>query len=803
LPNINPNSGSGVTSFFKELIEAHEVGSRARVLAKFAAELIPDSAAGVYTLASEADESYWVPRAIVGDASIHEQAIPSDTGLLGVLFDDASEAITKSAPQLRREDYAHIDARRTVRSIYYIPLIGGEDLVGAVEILCFGDAASPDAIETLVDVSEAAAASLSSAQQYETERNDTLTSITRLTQLYDLEKVFSSTLEMQELLPLVTTKFQEILNCEAVNIWLLHPDESLELMHQAGNDPTAVKGQVIQPGEGIVGALSNDGESVCIADESDPRLVARNGDAGDDRVRTLIAVAVMDRESLVGCVEAINKIEGDAFDDDDLFILTSLAGTASNALHNASLLMAERKVEILETLNTVSHEITSTLSLERMLQTIVNAPQAVIPYERAAIALDYRGRFKLSAVTGSARVNVDSPDIAPLNDLLQWVSLSDEVMHVRQRGDEIDSDREETAAKFKNYFAQSGMRGFYAMPLIDDTGRVGVLALESSDPDFLGPAHVEILQVLSSQATVALRNAQMYKEVPFISVLEPVLARKRRFMAMEKKRRTLIVAACVLVLIFLVAFPFPLRVDGDAVVTPLHRVQIQPEAAGVVYRVLVHEGDQVHAGDVLAEMENWNSRYGLAEAQAKHESALMQMNHALAVNDGSAAGAQQVQAAYWQAELARAQEVLDKSKLRSPIDGVVATPRIDSFAGRKLALGDSFAEVVDTSRVIVDVAIDDDDAGLLRAGQYASVKLNSYPTRTFRGQVLLVSQKAESVKEAPVFYARVAIANAGGELRSGMEGRGKVKIGTYPAGYVLLRRPGIWFVSKIWDWTGW
>jgi RND family efflux transporter MFP subunit len=784
------------------LIEQQEVASRARILARFAAELTPDSAASVYTLASEGDENFWVPRAIIGDLTIHEQAIPSATGLLGVLFDEV-EPVTKSAPELQREDYAHIDARRTVRSVNYIPLIQNEEMVGALELVCFGDEATPDALDTLIEISEPAAAALASAQQYETERHDTLSSITRLTQLYDLEKVFSSTLEMQELLPLVTTKFQEILNCEAVNIWLLHPDESLELMHQAGQDPTAFKGQIVQAGQGIIGKLSNDGESVCISGENDPRLVERNREAGADGVRTLIAVAVMDRESLVGCVEAINKIEGEAFDDDDLFVLTSLAGTASNALHNASLLMAERKVEILETLNTVSHEITSTLSLERMLQTIVNAPQAVIPYERAAIALDHRGRFKLSAVTGTTQVNVDRPDIAPLNDLLQWVSLSEEALHVRQRGDEVDADREETSAKFKNYFAQSGMRGFYAMPLIDDTGRVGVLALESSDPDFLGPAHIEILQVLASQTTVALRNAQMYKEVPFISVLEPMLARKRRFMAMEKKRRMLIIAACIAVLIFLVAFPFPLRVDGDAVVTPLHRVQIQPEAAGVVYRVLVHEGDQVRAGDVLAEMENWNSRSSLAEAQAKHESALMQMNHALAANDGSAAGAQQVQAAYWQAELDRAQQVLDKSKLRSPIDGVVATPRVDSFAGRKIALGDSFAEVVDTSRVIVDVAIDDDDAGLLRVGQNASVKLNSYPTRTFHGQVLLVSQKAESVHEAPVFYSRVAITNADGALRAGMEGRGKVKIGTYPAGYVLLRRPSVWFMSKIWDWMGW
>jgi RND family efflux transporter MFP subunit len=802
LPNLRQNSASAIATLFAELIEKQEVVARARVFASFVVELIPESAVSVYTLGSDGTDTYWVPRATVGDAAVHEQTILADAGILGELLSGA-EPVRKSRLELKREDYPHVDARRTVRSLDYVRLSHGDDLVGALEVLCFEDEPTAAMLEVLVSISGAVGASLVAAEVYETERQNTLSSITRLTQLYDLEKVFSSTLEMEQLLPLVTTKFQEILGCEAVNIWLLHPDESLELMHQAGNDPTAFKGQVVKPDEGIIGVLSNTGESVCIGDEQDPRLVERNRQDGEDRVRTLIAVAVMDRESLVGCVEAVNKEDGAAFNDDDLFVLSSLADTASNALHNASLLMAERKVEILETLNHVSHEITSTLNLERMLQTIVNAPQAVIPYERAAIALDHHGRFKLSAVTGVSQVHMDAPDIAPLNDLLQWASLSEEIIHVRQHGDQIDSDREETVAKFRKYFEQSGMRGFYAMPLRDDTGRVGMLALESNDPDFLGPAHIEILQLLSSQATVALRNAQMYKEVPFISMLEPVLVRKRRFMAMEKRRRALIVGVSIAAVVFLVAFPFPLRVDGDAVVTPLHRVQIQPETAGVVYKVLVHEGDRVQAGDVIAEMENWDSRYGLAEAQAKHESALMQMNHALAVNDGSAAGAQQVQADYWQAELSRAQQVLDKSKLRSPIDGVVSTPHVDSFTGRKLALGDSFAEVVDTSRVIVDVAIEDEDAGLLRDGQNASVKLNSYPARTFRGQVVMVSQQAENLRESPVFYSRVAIANPDGAIRAGMEGRGKVKVGTYPAGYVLLRHPYIWIVSKLWSWLGW
>ena len=238
------------------------------------------------------------------------------------------------------------------------------------------------------------------------------------------------------------------------------------------------------------------------------------------------------------------------------------------------------------------------------------------------------------------------------------------------------------------------MRGFYARPLNDDTGRVGMLAMEAHDPDFLSPAHLEIVEVLAGQATVALRNAQMYKEVPFISVLEPVLVKKRKFMAMQKQKRTAILVAGALGLLFLVACPLPLRVDGDAVVAPVRRALVEPEVEGVIGKVFVREGQHVEAGQVLAEMEAWNFRSAMAAAQSKYETAMLEMNKALAANDGTQAGVERVQADYWKAELERAKQLVERTELRSPIEGVVATPRVEDFAGRKLEQGDSFAEVV-------------------------------------------------------------------------------------------------------------
>jgi RND family efflux transporter MFP subunit len=790
-----------IVAFASRLLEVHETGARARVTAQAVLEWLPGTTVTVYILEEDVEKRYWSARSTVGEEAQPDQVVPADAGTLGVIFRDRKTTVFDGT-NLKREAYAHLNVRRTVKYLACVALVNDETLIGAIEILGFERGLDRLVLQSLGPLADLAARALVSSQAYEEERHSSMTSITRLTQFYDIEKVFSSTLEMDELLTIIGGKMREMLECQAVNMWMVQGDGSLLLMHQAGWDPTTRQGMTQQGGQGIAGDVSDNGEPVLITDPHDERLTRRNLNTDEGRVESIVVAPLLDKESLVGVVEVVNRLDATPFDEDDLFILSSLNETASIALHNASLLMAERKVEILEMLVTVSHEITSTLNLERVLQTIVNAPQAVIPYERAAVALEHGGKYKLSAVTGVTQVDADAPDIAPLNDILRWALLSEEVVHVRQHGAEIDAVRQETRAKFQSYFETSGMRGFYAIQLTDDTGRVGILGLESADPDFLSPAHLEILQVLAGQATVALRNAQMYKEVPFISVLEPLLGKKRKFMAMGKRRRTLIVTAAVVLLIFLAGFPLPLRVDGDAVVSPLHSAQIQPEVEGVVSKVYVREGDHVTNDQVIAELADWDARTALAQAEAKYQTALLQMNRSLAGNDGSEAGVQRIQADLWKSEVARDQALLDKTRLRSPIDGLVATPHVENMVGRRLQYGDSFAEVVDTSRAIADVAVDDTDSGLLRAGSHASIKLNSFPTQIFRGDVMVVSPKGILQGDSHVFFARVVIPNLDGAIREGMEGRGKVRVGWYPAGYVLFRKPLLWIYSRAWSWFG-
>ena len=462
-----------ITELSARLLETQEVGPRARIIAQTVAEGIPGIAVNVYATSAEPGGEVWIWLASSGDVAVAESTIPLQAGTLGSLARDL-KPVQFEGSTLIREEFAHLNVRRTLLSLSYLPLIQEEVLTGAIEVLSFSGKLNELYLDALRGVAEVASSALYGAQSYEDERDNTLTSITRLTQLYDIEKVFSSTLEMNELLPIIGTKIREMLECEAVNVWLLEPDESLRLMHQSGTDATVQAGALQRPGEGVPGDVSDNGEPVLIQHPHDKRLMRRNEQTSHGGVRSLIVSPFMDRESLVGVVEAVNPVNGEPFDDDCLFTLSRLAESASIALHNASLLAAERKVEILEALVTVSQEITSTLDLDRVLQAVVNGPAAVIPYERAAIALEQRGRIQLRAISGISDFDPDDPQMTLLSQTLQWASLLRESALISQHGEELSADREETRAKFRHYFSQTGSRAFHAVPLADEEGRVGI-----------------------------------------------------------------------------------------------------------------------------------------------------------------------------------------------------------------------------------------------------------------------------------------------------------------------------------------
>jgi multidrug efflux pump subunit AcrA (membrane-fusion protein) len=111
--------------------------------------------------------------------------------------------------------------------------------------------------------------------------------------------------------------------------------------------------------------------------------------------------------------------------------------------------------------------------------------------------------------------------------------------------------------------------------------------------------------------------------------------------------------------------------------------------------------------------------------------------------------------------------------------------------------------VLDLTSARVNIAVSQEDAKLVQAGQSAAIKLDSFPAQTLRGHVFSVSPEAQLAGASRVFYAHVLLPNQSAELRTGMDGRAKISAGLRPAGFVLLRGPALWLWKTLWDWIGW
>jgi RND family efflux transporter MFP subunit len=258
--------------------------------------------------------------------------------------------------------------------------------------------------------------------------------------------------------------------------------------------------------------------------------------------------------------------------------------------------------------------------------------------------------------------------------------------------------------------------------------------------------------------------------------------------------------AAALVALALVAIPAPLRIGGRARVLPESRLPVTAEVEGRVARVLVSEGDRIERGQILAMLDENDVLAGREQVEARYEIAGRERDRFLAEGHAAEAAVERARQDGLRAELDLWESRLEDTNLRSPVGGIVATPRIDEMEGTKLARGEVFCEVVDAAPRMVEISVAEADAGLLEVGMPAKVKLNAYPTRSFRGTVDRIGATAALQDNRRVFTVRVHLDEPTAVLRTGMTGQAKINTGRTSLARVILRRPARWLWGVLWGW---
>ncbi|HEY7862861.1 MAG TPA: GAF domain-containing protein, partial [Thermoanaerobaculia bacterium] len=623
-----------------------------------------------------------------------------------------------------------------------------------------------------------------------------LHAIERLTNLYDLSKAFGSALDKETLTALITRKAADIASAETASLWLLSGDEDVVLASTSINENYDIENPPESVGADFVGDVLAEKEPIVRQGEDAP------GSEDGYAIASLLAIPLFEEEAPIGALVLANKRgRHPEFTPEDDEVLQDLGRQAVRALRVVRQHEAERKVEELDALLSVSREITATLDLDKVMQAVVNGAAAIVTFDRGAIAIRDRGKLRLGAISGSDKIDRQDPSVARTEEILQWVFLSGADVNVTEAEDgTLSADRPETEEKFRAFFAAQEIKAFYASILKDEEGNLGVLAFECKEPVVFDEETKDLLGILVNQATVALRNAQLYRQVPLAGVLAPIAEKRRKFSEMPAKRRRAWLIGLAAAALLLFVLPWRFRIGGPARVLPERRAVITAPVEGIVSSVVRREGDRLAAGDVIATLDDRPYRAALAEAESELAIAGRQAARAREQGDAGALFAAESRSREISAAIDLERQRLSWTRLTSPLDGVIVTPRLEERLGQVLSKGEEFCVVADArGGVLAEVAIDEADAGLVADGMPVALKLHPYPTQTFRGEVSRVGARLREVgDDERVLVVEVRVQDPDGVLKSGTLGRGKIRVGSRSIATLLARRPVRWLYGKLW-----
>lgn len=259
-------------------------------------------------------------------------------------------------------------------------------------------------------------------------------------------------------------------------------------------------------GEHIVGGVAASGEPI-LANEvkNEPRYFASEA---LPETEAEIAIPIKLGNTILGVLD-VQSDHKNAFSPSDLVVLTSLADGIALAINRVRLFESlEKRTDQLAVVSEVSRSISSVLELDQLLKKVTdllheefNFPYVhIFTIQHATKKIEYRAgsgsrseAFKQAGVSYSLNAEKGILPTALRTNQIQLVN-----------------DVSQETSFIPNPITNSRLGSELAVPLSVADNLMGVLDIQSDEPNFFTQSDIDLITTLASSISIALRNANLY-----------------------------------------------------------------------------------------------------------------------------------------------------------------------------------------------------------------------------------------------------------------------------------------------------
>ncbi|MGD8330880.1 MAG: SpoIIE family protein phosphatase [Acidobacteriota bacterium] len=321
-----------------------------------------------------------------------------------------------------------------------------------------------------------------------------------------IARALNASLTMETAVQHVLELVGETLSADAVSVFVrdTESDEGDDLQVSFARRGGAIEHGVASIALGLSGFVLQTGKAVLVDDVAkEPRFAGKLDAQFGTRTRSLLAVPMRRRERLNGLIEAIRE-RPEPFDHSDLEFLSGVADELAVAVENALLVhRLTEQVHEREILLDAARAVSGSLRLDEVTSTLLTTLEKVVPYDAVGVYLfDRKSR---------ALIDVEHrgypPSVAgmlseqPGRGITGWVAKNRQSLNI---GD-VRSDP-------RYLEVRPATRSEVAVPLVRADDVIGVITIESDEPDAYSDRQVALLEIFAEHVASAITNARLHEQ---------------------------------------------------------------------------------------------------------------------------------------------------------------------------------------------------------------------------------------------------------------------------------------------------
>jgi len=149
--------------------------------------------------------------------------------------------------------------------------------------------------------------------------------------------------------------------------------------------------------------------------------------------------------------------------------------------------------------------------------------------------------------------------------------------------------------------------------------------------------------------------------------------------------------------------------------------------------------------------------------------------------------AQQARIEMLEAELARLDDQLERTKIYASVSGTLTTYRFEEKVGDYLEEGADVCEIANYDRVVLEMPVSEKDMDVVEMAKPVKFKVRGYPFRSFQAQVDEIAPIATPSGKSSTVLVRAYVDNSEKLLKPGMTGVAKIYCGMSNVGTIFTR----------------